>query len=609
MKSTRAARWATIATATALSLIAFDATAQQAYSSDATFQVEHFEPLPAQTQNVLNVASSGTLSHMVVSAGLTMHFSDDTLQVQTNDEITNKLIDDNLRAELAAALGLWDRFELGFVLPLSLVQTSDGFGDFPDTSGRAIGDLRVVPRAHIYRIGGLGIGFLAPLYVPTGSRESFAGEGSFRAEPRIALDWTSGRLRILGNAGYQFRPRRVAITYVSDDMFRWAVAGEVSVLDNLDAVASLFGHIVTTEGRDPAEPLTPGPNASGQPMEGQLAARFRASEQFLLTAGAGAGLSGDVGAPDFRVIAGVEWLPKFSQDSDGDGIKNADDACPNEAEDMDGFEDGDGCIDYDNDQDFVSDDRDKCPDALEDKDGFEDDDGCPDPDNDGDGLLDDEDTCMSQAGPAELGGCPAQDSDGDGAFDHVEACPNVPEDFDGFRDDDGCPDLDNDFDGILDDVDQCVAVPEDYNDSDDSDGCPDSGGSKIVLAETGITFVEPLRFSGTRLRSSDKRALDHAASALVNHGDYTGAIVHVSAADGETASARAEAARQYLLDKGLSGGRIRAQGKAGESETAHIVLERMVPGGVADDAEDETSSEPAAEDGGGFNFDEEDVTE
>jgi outer membrane protein OmpA-like peptidoglycan-associated protein/opacity protein-like surface antigen len=44
------------------------------------------------------------------------------------------------------------------------------------------------------------------------------------------------------------------------------------------------------------------------------------------------------------------------------------------------------------------------------------------------------------------------DSDGDGIPDHKDKCPSLPEDFDGFEDDDGCPDLDNDGDGLLDSV-------------------------------------------------------------------------------------------------------------------------------------------------------------
>ncbi len=60
---------------------------------------------------------------------------------------------------------------------------------------------------------------------------------------------------------------------------------------------------------------------------------------------------------------------------------------------MDGFEDDDGCPDYDNDKDGIGDAADQCPNEPEDKDNFEDEDGCPDPDNDNDGILDVDDDC------------------------------------------------------------------------------------------------------------------------------------------------------------------------------------------------------------------------
>ena len=41
--------------------------------------------------------------------------------------------------------------------------------------------------------------------------------------------------------------------------------------------------------------------------------------------------------------------------------------------------------------------EDACPDQPEDRDGFEDSDGCPEPDNDGDGVLDGSDSCPEDA--------------------------------------------------------------------------------------------------------------------------------------------------------------------------------------------------------------------
>ena len=101
----------------------------------------------------------------------------------------------------------------------------------------------------------------------------------------------------------------------------------------------------------------------------------------------------------------------------------------------------------DRDGDGLKDDVDRCPDEPEDFDQFEDEDGCPEPDNDRDQILDEDDEC-----------------------------PLIPEDRDGFQDEDGCPDGDaNDRDGdrIVDNVDKCPDDPEDYDGFQDDDGCPD----------------------------------------------------------------------------------------------------------------------------------------
>jgi OmpA-OmpF porin, OOP family len=66
-----------------------------------------------------------------------------------------------------------------------------------------------------------------------------------------------------------------------------------------------------------------------------------------------------------------------------------------------------------------------------------------------------------------------RDRDGDGIRDRVDKCPDEPEDFDGFQDEDGCPDPDNDRDGILDVDDLCPNVAEDRDGVQDDDGCPD----------------------------------------------------------------------------------------------------------------------------------------
>jgi OOP family OmpA-OmpF porin len=85
-------------------------------------------------------------------------------------------------------------------------------------------------------------------------------------------------------------------------------------------------------------------------------------------------------APGSKRAPHREAAPPASptSDRDGDGIVDANDKCPERAEDKDGFEDEDGCPDIDNDGDKVLDISDKCPNEPETMNGFEDEDGCPD---------------------------------------------------------------------------------------------------------------------------------------------------------------------------------------------------------------------------------------
>ncbi len=68
----------------------------------------------------------------------------------------------------------------------------------------------------------------------------------------------------------------------------------------------------------------------------------------------------------------------------------------------------------------------------------------------------------------------AGDQDSDGIGDNDDKCPAIPEDEDGFEDDDGCPEDDNDKDGVKDSKDQCPVKPETINGFKDEDGCPDT---------------------------------------------------------------------------------------------------------------------------------------
>lgn len=227
-----------------------------------------------------------------------------------------------------------------------------------------------------------------------------------------------------------------------------------------------------------------------------------------------------------------------SKDTDGDGITDSEDACPNSPEDNDGFQDEDGCPDYDNDGDGIPDTVDKCPNEPEDFDGFEDDDGCPDLDNDRDGI-----------------------------HDSLDKCPNEPENFNGYEDEDGCPDIlsnllnlpDRDKDGIPDESDKCPDEPETFNGFQDEDGCPDTAPSTDTVSVNEFLLEGNLLFDyrGYDLKAESFQKIDKIADFLIQDPFIKWAVESYTDDSGDPDSLKALAQMRaitlvrYFVDKGL----------------------------------------------------------
>ncbi len=105
------------------------------------------------------------------------------------------------------------------------------------------------------------------------------------------------------------------------------------------------------------------------------------------------------------------------------------------------------------------------------------------------------------------------DNDDDGIKNSDDVCPDVPEDIDGFEDEDGCPDLDNDNDGIPDEFDDCPNIAENINGIDDKDGCPDSAFNSLP---TELIFKADEIFSSnsSKIKFEAKEKLDEVTAIL-----------------------------------------------------------------------------------------------
>lgn len=270
--------------------------------------------------------------------------------------------------------------------------------------------------------------------------------------------------------------------------------------------------------------------------------------------------------PQWQLFLQLGWNGfLIARDKDNDMLHDKFDSCPEKAEDIDGFEDNDGCPDYDNDNDSIPDSTDNCIDIQEDRDGFLDDDGCPEYDNDEDMIADSIDTCPTEAedrdGYQDDDGCPDPDNDNDSVPDSLDKCMGALEDRDGFEDEDGCPDLDNDNDGVADSIDNCPDVAG----INEKNGCPHK--AKEIIR--GRVILPGVQFDGgsNAINSDAAETLDRVYQSL---DDWPEVKLEIQAHTDNSAppkrslrlsEKRAQAVKEYLISKGVEESRLTAVGK------------------------------------------------
>ncbi|AMO67932.1 OmpA/MotB [gamma proteobacterium BDW918] len=206
---------------------------------------------------------------------------------------------------------------------------------------------------------------------------------------------------------------------------------------------------------------------------------------------------------------------------------------------------------FDSDGDGVPDRIDKCPntprgtpvDAT----------GCP-LDSDGDGIPNFRDQCPNTPPGARVNvnGC-SIDDDGDGVPNDIDQCPGTPRGVPVNAQ--GCP-LDSDGDGVPNKIDQCPGTLPGLKVN--SRGCVISQ----TVALSGVHF----EFNKSRLMLDSQTVLDKVAESLANEPDVNIIIMGHTDSVGSDAynlklsQSRAESVVRYLTRKGISESRQKAKG-------------------------------------------------
>jgi outer membrane protein OmpA-like peptidoglycan-associated protein len=415
-------------------------------------------------------------------------------------------------------------------------EADDGYPEFTADEKMGLHDTRADVRVKAYQSNDrktrLGLG--AALFLPTGnSAGAVAGDDTTTAYLCLSGEHNFGSFLLAGNMGPHFRKMRGLMDSRSNDEntliigneLRWSFGAYVPLRnESIRLGLELWG----TTGMQTLDKTNTFFGAQNTDLEWLLQGKMKLDKKGQLWGMGGVGtrlFTDGYGSPDLRVLASIGyWF-------------TASDKAPPSEPPRYNFENSKVDKEADRDGDGYPDSIDKCPDVKEDK-----------------------------REPNPTDGCPADaDRDGDGIPDSIDACPDVKEDKDGIADTDGCPEDDADSDGITDGKDKCPMNPGLESKIAEKNGCP----SLTRFSDDGeIQLLEPIQFDTGKatIKAVSFPILDEVVALMKARKDLkVGVYGHTDSVGADAMNLtlsknRAAACVKYLVEHGISSGRLQSEG-------------------------------------------------
>ncbi|MCC6645115.1 MAG: OmpA family protein [Polyangiaceae bacterium] len=405
--------------------------------------LDRLQPAPAGDP-MLAVESPATAPSRVTLAALGSYAKAPLALRRTSTDDRSRVVDYQLVAHLGASLSLARRITVDVDAPAVASQggatRSVGASRVAAPDGATLGDVRAGARFTLLSPegGAPGVALSQRVFFPTGREGGYASAGHVRYAPAIVVGADAGGWLWSLSLGRTFRGAASTSARVSGSSLD-ASAGAAVRVGPVQAGAEAYASTVSDASTDALSRSTTNAEVLG-------VVRWSGRGLFV-TGAAGPGVGKGIGTPAFRAVLAVggslelggssrerhttgdargdaraaepastraavapEGAPAAAApvDTDGDGVLDADDACPSVVGEASATPARNGCP-RDTDADGVVDARDACPTAP----GVPSDDpakhGCP-PDTDGDGVIDPEDACPrekgAKTGDPKTHGCP-----------------------------------------------------------------------------------------------------------------------------------------------------------------------------------------------------------
>lgn len=526
----------------ALAFVLLLALGDHAQAQQRGFALDHLNP--AERGSEWFAADTLDLrGHLRPALGVTGSWAYRPLVARDADgDFERSVVRNQFVLHLGGSLVISERIRVGLNVPIQAYADGNAItiGDTtfaPPSNKGSLGDIRLAADVRLF--GEYGDPFTIAaglqLWLPSGDRDSYAGDGYVRVLPQILIAGDIESFVYAARVGVSIRPKNEAFSdaFVGSAI-QLALAAGFRVADKRLVVGpELITQTVVSKGDVFA--------TNNAPVELILGAHYTLPAGLRLGAGFGMGLSTSFRAPQHRGLLSIEWAPGMAApeapppapppDRDGDGILDAGDQCPDQP----------GEPRYN---------------------------GCPPPsDRDRDGVIDSEDSCPDQPGEAQYKGCPPPDRDQDNILDAQDACPDTPGVANADPTKNGCPlPQDTDGDGITDDQDACKDASGPADPDPTRNGCPKAfvEGSMIrildqVKFKTGKADIVQGKDSEDVLIAVLQVLKDHAEITQIRiegHTDNKG-----NAAFNRTLSQqRAASVVSWLVKRGIPASRLEAAG-------------------------------------------------